>query len=239
VPVPSSSHPGLSSIDDTLTRLARLGQQLAARRHGVAVQRARLLAESERALHHAHTRGSGLQQLVTERILSCPRTYGLWESQHLRLLERIAEQPHRARQAASVLSSCFSLVHAKSLFDYLRESRAAGPRRRRLIAHFHGSSGFSSALVSEHGAYLRSMASLLCLRHLGAHVIRHSAFGEPILHYERSYAEYYRAYCQWAVPERAGADADAMKVRQQQLKKAVLIARRRLLAMPLRPDPPR
>jgi hypothetical protein len=36
----------------------------------------------------------------------------------------------------------FSLVHARSLFDYLRASGIRKQQRRRLVAHFYGDNGY-------------------------------------------------------------------------------------------------
>ena len=191
--------------------------------------------ESAQVLSRAAKSGNSQQRVIAERILDCPATYRLWESQHQRLLGRIATQPHRARQAATALSTTFSLVYAKSLFEYLRESGARKLRRRLLIAHFHGDNGYSKSLIAEHGNYLRSAASLICIKHVGKKVLEHSAFGDPIDKYEQTYAEYFRTYCQWTVPDKFDQDAEILNALQQELKAGVLAARKRLMAMPLRP----
>jgi hypothetical protein len=222
-----------SSIEDTFTRLLRLGHAAAGRPFANMQQQSRLMEESEKALHAALTTGLPEQQLVAARILNYPATYGKWEIQHKQLVSRIANQPQRVRQAAAALSTAFSLVHARSLFEYLRESRTAQPRRRKLIAHFHGYNGYMQAVINEHAKYLSSTASLICLRHLGAHVLGHKAFGEPMEAYEQTYAEYFGAYCEWAVPERQDQDLEVANALQQQLKLDVLVARQRLLGTPL------
>jgi hypothetical protein len=193
------------------------------------------MEESEQALNLAARTGLPQQRTIARRLFDCPATYRQWESQHQRLLGRIATQPHRARQAATALSTTFSLVYAKSLFEYLRECGARKLRRRQLIAHFHGDNGYSKSLIAEHANYLRSAASLICIKHVGQKVLEHSAFGEPIDEYERSYAEYFRTYCQWTVPDRLDQDAEILNALQQELKVGVLAARKRLIAMPLRP----
>jgi hypothetical protein len=192
------------------------------------------MEESEQALNHAAKTGVPQQQIIARRILDCPASFRQWESQHQQLLGRIATQPHRARQTATALSTTFSLVHGKSLFEYLRESGARKLRRRQLIAHFHGDNGYSKSLVAEHSNYLRSAASLICIAHVGRKVLEHSAFGEPIDAYERSYAEYFRTYCRWTVPDRLDQDPEILNALQQELKMGVLEARKRLLAMPLK-----
>jgi hypothetical protein len=230
-----TSHNNLSrnTLEDTFTRLLRLGNAATGNHFGHTVQQSQLMEESERALHEAIATGSPQQQVVADRILHCPVTYGMWEVQHKQLVSRVAHEPQRVRQATAALSTTFSLVHAKSLFEYFRESRTSQPRRRQLIAHFHGYNSYMKAVISEHNKYLNSAASLICFRHLGTEVIRHRVFGEPLDDYERLYAEYYGAYCEWAVPEKPDHDIGVANALQQQLKVDVLEARRRLFGMPL------
>jgi hypothetical protein len=233
--VPSQTHIRQGSLEDTFTRLLRLGQVATGHSLGPVVGRTRLMEESEQALQRAATSGSPQLQVVAARILNFPETFRRWESEHLQLMNRIAQQPHLGRQASTALAAAFSLVHAKSLFDYLRISGARQPQRRRLIAHFYGDNGFAKALLTEHGRYLRSAASLLCLKHVGNHLIGHTAFGSPMDEYEQLYSEYFRCYCQWAVPGDADQDIEALNALQQELKADVLAMRLRLRALPLRP----
>jgi hypothetical protein len=222
-----------ASIEDTFTRLLRLGRADAGRSFGPSIARSRLMQESEQALYRAARSGPPQHQLIAGRILFCPAIYSLWESQHLGLLGRIADQPHRGRQASTTLSNTFRLIYSSSLFDYLRASRARHTRRRRLVAHFHGDSGFVQALISVHNNYLRNAASLLCLKHIGGQLLEHSAFGEPLDDYERQFHQYFQAYCQWVVPDHPDRGVDMMNALQQELKIGVLATRQRLLAMPL------
>ena len=226
---------GRSSTEDTFTRLLRLGQAAAGRSFGPIVKQTHLMEASEQALHAATSNEHQPTRQVAARILECVQTYRHWETQHQRLLSRIADQPHRGRQTATALSTTFSLIYARSLFEYLRESGARRARRRKLIAHFHGESGYVKGLLAEHGNYLRSAASLICIKYVGNSVLRHGAFGQPMEEYERTYAEYFRTYCQWAVPARADQDDELLNSLQQEQKLAVLAARQRLVAMPIRP----
>jgi hypothetical protein len=233
--VPTESNTRRPTLEDTFTRLLRLGHAASGQSLGPLVSRTRMMDESEQALHDAATIGPPLQQMVATRILDCPETFKRWETEHLQLVSRIADQLHLGRQASTTLSTTFSLVHAKSLFEYLRNSGIRKHLRRRLIAHFYGDNGYVKALISEHGKYLRSAASLLCLKHVGNHVIGHTAFGQPMDDYEQMYAEYFRCYCQWVVPDQARQDVDTLNALQQEQKSDVLLARQRLRALPLRP----
>jgi hypothetical protein len=233
--VASHSTTSRVSIEDTFTRLMRLGHAAMGHTLGSSLSQLRLMEESKQALNLVAKTGLPEQRTIARRLFDCPADYLQWESQHKQLLGRIATQPHRARQVATALSTTFSLVHAKSLFEYLRESRTRELRRRQLIAHFHGDNGYSKSLVAEHSNYLRSTASLICIKHVGQKILEHSAFGEPIDAYERSYAGYFRTYCQWTVPDKFDQDAEVLNALQQELKIGVLAARKRLIAMPLRP----
>lgn len=213
-------------------RLGNLVQGVRGRGAQAPVALARLMEESERALAAAAREEISSEALAAQRILENPLTYRRWESEHVRLIGRIAEQPHRARQSATALSTSFTLVHGKSLFDYLREFKVRKDRRRKLVEHFHGGNGYVRYVVQEYDNYLRSAASLLCLRHLGEEVLRHSAFGDPLTNYEQIYSEYFRTYCQWAVPEERAGNRETQGMLLAQLKTDVLEARKRLLAIP-------
>jgi hypothetical protein len=232
--VPNQSNKHRSSIEDTFTRLLRLGQVATGQSLGPVIGRTRLMEESEQALRDAALTGAPQQQLVATRILDCPATFRRWEAEHLQLMNRIAQQPHLGRQSATALATAFSLVHARSLFDYLRVSGVRNSHRRRLIAHFYGDNGFAKALLTEHGRYVRSTASLVCLKHVGNHLIGHTAFDHPMDEYEQLYAEYFRCYCQWVVPNHADQDVDTLNALQLELKSDVLAFRQRLRALPLR-----
>ena len=232
--MPSHSNTRRLTIEDTFSRLLRLGHAATGQSQGPRATRARLMDESEQSLHDAAATGTEHQQLIATRILDCPETFRRWESEHQRLMTRIAEQPLLIRQAATALNTAFSLVHARSLFEYLRNSGIRKQPRRRLVAHFYGDNGYVKALIGEHGKYLRSSASLLCLKHVGSQVIGHTAFGQPMDDYEQMYAEYFRCYCQWVVPDQFDQDVDSLNALQQEQKSDVLLARQRLRALPLR-----
>jgi hypothetical protein len=212
------------------TLLSRLGNAVQARGERAPIALTRLMEESERCLQAASTT-AGPNGLAAARVLENPHSYRRWESGHVRLIGRIADQPHRPRQSATALSLAFSLVHGKSLFENLRDQNVRQQRRRALIAHFHGSSGYVHFMIQEYDSYLRSSASLTCLRHVGTELLQHAAFGEPLDEYEQTYAEYFRNYCLWAVPEHGASERDQLGPLLMQLKASVLIERKRLLAL--------
>jgi hypothetical protein len=193
---------------------------------------ARLMEESERALRLAAAEPAGDMQLAAHRILGSPEAYRRWEREHVRLIGRIADQNHRGRQSIAALNQTFSLVHNKSLFEYLRDNAVRSDRRRALIAHFRGDEGYVRHVVREYDIWLRAAASHLCLRHLGREVLRHPAYGEPLAEYEKLYSEYIRCYCEWAVPSDAETSREALTPVLAQLKNTILERRKELLSLP-------
>lgn len=193
----------------------------------------RLVEESEGALRSAAADIQAEYCLIARRIVETAETHRRWEREHVRILGRIADQNHRGRQAIAALSHTFTLVHNRSLLEYLRTFGVRSARRRHLMAHFRGEEGYERHVVQEYETWLRAAASQLCLRHLGQRVLNHPAFGQPLTDYEELYRSYFRCYCEWAVPEEPGADTGALAPQLAQLKNALLERRKQLLAMPV------
>jgi hypothetical protein len=189
---------------------------------------------SESQLTRAARAGSSLEQQITRPLLADPKSYRAWESEHARLMDAVASQPNGEREARSLLSTAFSLVHRKALFEYMRAHPPREAARRLLIQHFHGNKTYSKAMVAEHGNYQRGFASLLCVEHIGSTLLIHQAFGEPFRGYEHKYAEYFRSYCNsfLAPPTPEGDSSDSVRMLLPYLKRDVLDVRSRLLAMP-------
>lgn len=223
------------SIADTFTRLLRLN--LAG---GPAmVSRARLMEVSEAELARVARGGSARERQIAGPLLASPKDYRGWEAEHERLMVAIAGQPTGDRQAKALLSTAFSLIHRKALFQYLRDHTPRGAARRVLIEHFHGNKSYSRAMVAEHGNYQRSFVSLLCIEYMGATLLAHQAFGEPFRRYEHLYAEYFRSYCDsYLAPSKDPNDSsDSIRTLLPYLKRDVLDVRARMLAMPATPPP--
>lgn len=216
------------SIADTFTRLLRLNLG-----GGPAqVSRSRLMEASEKELARVARTGHGREQQVTAPLLAKPKDYRAWESEHARLMDAIASQPNGERQARSLLSTGFSLVHRTALFEYFRAQSPREAGRRLLIQHFHGNKSYSRAMIAEHGNYQRGFCSLLCVEHIGATMLVHQAFGEPFRRYEHLYTEYYRSYCNsFLAPPGRDDGSDSMRMLLPYLKRNVLDLRSQLLAM--------
>jgi hypothetical protein len=216
------------SIADTFTRLLRLDLAAGPPRLSLA----QLMEESEAQLAQAARSGNREQQRIAGQILGNPQDYRRWESEHTRLMKAVAGTPRTGLQVRALLSTAFSLTHRKALFEYLREHRLRGDARRRLVRHFHGHSGYSHAVIVEHANYLRSAASLICAERIGANLLAHQAFGEPLHEYERLYVDYFGGYCRSVLKSGDSAEGDDTRALLILLKQDVLALRARLMAMP-------
>jgi hypothetical protein len=195
------------------------------------------MQESESRLEQASRNGSARDQRVAGQLLAHPADYLRWESEHARLMGSVAGAPRPGLQIRALLSASFALIHRKALFEYLRDYRQRGGGRRLLIRHFHGFNSYTKAVVGEHGNYLRSVASLICAEGIGATLLAHQAFGEPLRGYEQLYSEYFRSYCHSVlVPVN---EDDTVRSLLPYLKQDILEVRTRLLAMPAAPQPGR
>lgn len=215
-------------IADTFTRLLRL--TLAG---GPELTLTQLMDASEERLGNAARSGTSHEQLIASRLRDNPRDYRRWELEHSTHMERVLKAPRRTQQAIALLSLGFSLTHRRALFEFLRNNSLRGWRRRQLVAHFHGGHSYSQAMVAEHGTYLRSAASLICVEHLGTSTLPHPAFGDPFLKYQQSYVEYFRTYCHSAMTPQNAPESDTEQALLPALKFDLLEMRSKLLAMPI------
>jgi len=221
--------PAKPSIADTFSRLLRLNVGAGPPR----ASRAQLVVASEQELARVARAGPGPMRKVAANLMGTPLEYRKWEAEHGRLMTTVAMPATGERQARELLSAALSLVHRKALFEYLHHQARRGTDRRALIQHFHGSKSFTQAVISEHGNYVRSVASLLCVEHLGATLLVHQGFDEPLRKYENLYAEYFRSYCDSLLrPADTKDNSDSMRMLLPYLKRDVLDERKRLLAMP-------
>lgn len=157
------------------------------------------MQESQRRLANAVLSGPPNEECVASRILDSPRDYRRWEDEHAALMRRIAAERLPGVQKAELLNISLSLIHRKALFEYLRDEQVRGIRREAIMAHFFSHRDCTSAVVSEHGRYVRSAASYLCSSHVGSHVMFDALFEAPLAEYEDLYASYFRAYCSAAL----------------------------------------
>lgn len=193
-----------------------------------------LMSVSGAHLEHLAGGEFGSDTLVATRILGTPKESRHWETEHAQLMHGIAALTRRPLQLRSLLFATLSLLHRKSLFEYLRNQRLPSNARYRLMTHFHGHHDHVQMLLAEHGRYLRSAASFLCTAHIGAEHLQQGIFGEPLYEYSLLYSEYFSTYCDvMLLPDSRQASRHLRRLLPQ-LKMEVLDARNRLLAYPVR-----
>ncbi len=162
------------------------------------------MEESERRLSNAVLSGLPVEERVATRILDSARDYSRWEAEHATLMRGISAERLPSVQRAQLLNISLSLIHRKALFEYLRDEQIRGIRRQEIMARFFSHRDYASAVVFEHGRYVRSAASYLCSSHVGSHVMFDALFENPLAEYEELYASYFRTYCNVAL----ASDAD-------------------------------
>jgi len=209
-----------------------------------ALPHTRLMRESESHVEATARTGSALERLVTGRILAEPRAYLRWEAEHSQLMHKVADHRRLAQQALQLRSTTLALIHRKALFEYLRDRGVTGAARHRVLELFYGTRDYSTAVIAEHGQYLRSASSGLCSCHLGGAVLQDPAFDEAIERYEACYTDYFRVFCDNALlerglqpPGRSLAGTEALLVLPAYLKEQLRYLRKRIERLP--PQAPR
>jgi len=160
-----------------------------------AISHARLMRESTDRVEAALRSSDGGEQLIARRVLESAVVWQQWESEHSSLMHQLANHGVLPSQVAALKQTTLRLLHGKALFQYLRQRTVRGERRRQVIAHFRPGRSYESAIVAEHGVYLRKACSFLCANHLGSEVVQDPAFLDPMQRYEELYTEYFNLYC--------------------------------------------
>jgi hypothetical protein len=199
-----------------------------------AYKHARLMQESESRVEMTANSLAPADILVAQRILERPDEFTRWEAQHDYLMRAVSSHAQLPQQMVALRATALSLVHRKALFEYLRQRRITGAKRRRLLAVFYGCADYSNAVLVEHGNYVRSSSSYLCTQHLARCLMHDPALDEPLALYEEWYAEYFRAFCdvELAETEEEKQACLAQESLKPLLKYRVTEARKAILAMP-------
>ena len=169
-----------------------------------AISHGRLMRESTDRVQAALSSSDRHEQLIARRVFESTVIWQQWESEHSSLMRQLANCGVRNAQIAALKQTTFRLLHGKALFQFLRQSALRGAQRAQVLAHFRPGRCFSSAIIAEHGAYLRRACSYLCTSHLGSEVVQDPAFLDPMERYEELYTEYFNLYCS-ALVEGGGA----------------------------------
>jgi hypothetical protein len=175
---------------------------------------------------------------AASRLLESKEAYRRWESEHARLMRTVSRRLDFDGQVSALRNTAFGLVHRRALFQYLRERRPDGGKRRRLMSIFYGCLDYTNAIIAEHWNYIRCCSSYVCTHHLGEHLMHDAAFDEPLQLYEAWYTEYFRTYCDGELYE---TDVEretkvGMNELRPLLKLRVAEARQAILAMPHNPE---
>lgn len=202
-----------------------------------AYKHARLMAESESRIEMAANSKAPADLLVAARILDRPVEFTRWEAHHDQLLRPVSAQLRLSEQMVALRTAAFTLVHRKALFEYMRDRKVTGAKRRKLLGNFYGCADYTNALLAEHANYVRCSSSYLCTQHLAAHLMHDPALDAPLALYEEWYAEYFRAFCDIEIAETEEERQAALghEALRPLLKHRVIEARRAILAMPLSP----
>jgi hypothetical protein len=194
-----------------------------------------LMEESESCIEDVARKGATAQAQIARRVLDDTRLYRHWEAEHERLMRSVAES-RPMQQVAALRNACFGLIHRKALFEYLRQQKITGRDRHAVFELIYGDQDYVTAVLAEHGNYVRSASSLLCSHHLGLSLLADRAFGEPMLRYEQQYADYFRVFCGSALASNRYNNDDTLSTLVPYLKRQLGILRRAILAMPREPE---
>lgn len=170
----------------------------------------RLMRVSNDRVEAALTSSDDSERLVAQRVLENPSIWQQWENEHASLMRPLANCSAPRTQVAALKQTTLRLLHGKALFQYLRQCEVRGTRRQRLLAHFRPGRGYETAIIAEHGEYLRKACSYLCTSHLGADVIGDPGFVDPLQRYEELFTEYFELYCNALLGENDSASQQAL-----------------------------
>jgi hypothetical protein len=163
--------------------------------HSSAISHSRLMRESTDRIETALRSDDGYEQRVAHRLAESSKAWELWENEHSGLMRQVADYRVLRTQAAALRHTALRLIHGKALFEYLRRKEVRGAERARMLHYFYPTRGYQSAVIAEHGAFVRKACSLLCATHVGTDLVHDPAFLDPMQHYESLYAEYFDLYC--------------------------------------------
>lgn len=195
-----------------------------------------LMEESEVRIENVARDGASFQALAARRVIEDTRLYQHWESEHARFMRSVASGERHLAQATALRNGHFGLIHRKAMFEYLREGRITGRDRHVVFELIHGGQDYAKAVVAEHANYVRSVSSFVCSQHVGVRLMADRAFGNPMLHYEQRYADYFRVFCDSVIRSNRYNSDDTLSTLVPYLKRQLGILRRAILAMPCGPD---
>ena len=169
------------------------------------------------------------QQVLAMRLIQHPSTYSEWENRHSQLVQQVCQTNRLRNQMIRMRETTLSLIHRRSVFEYLRDRKITGAKRHHYIALFYGTRDYASSVVIEHGHYTHSSVSASCLRYIGSDVLRDPAFEAPLAAYEQWYSEYFRMFCDLQLATSENVTTACEKALLPFLKERATLARERLM----------
>jgi hypothetical protein len=178
-----------------------------------------LMRESTDCVESALRKENTIEQMVATRIVETPDSFYRWENEHSSLMRGIADYSALKSQVGALKQTTISLIHGKALFEHLKKKGVRGEQRTQLIRQFYPNRGYTSAMVTAHGSYLRKTCSFLCTSQVGTDVINDDEFLDPLQHYENLYAEYFDLYCRFSLPggEESASEKSLLPLLKHQL----------------------
>ena len=171
------------------------------------------------------------QHVLALLLIQHPVTYSDWESRHAQLMQRVCRPTRLRAQVVRMRETTLSLIHRRSVFEYLRERKITGAKRHQYIALFYGSQDYAQSMVIEHGHYMRSWMSGSCARFIGMDVLGDPAFDAPLAAYEQWYSEYFRVFCDLQLATAENVSTACEQALLPFLKDRAMVARQRLLSI--------
>ena len=176
-----------------------------------AITHSRLMRESTDRIECALRSEDDKDHFIAHRILESTRTFHSWELEHSSLMRQIADYGKLQTQTLALRHAAIRLIQSKALFEYLRANKVRGDARVKLLAHFHPTRLYETAVIQEHSSYLRKAGSFLCTSHLGTDLVSDPVFLDPMQQYETLYTEYFHLYCSTLFPKDGELESNSVR----------------------------
>jgi hypothetical protein len=175
------------------------------------ITHSRLMRESTDRIECALRSEDDKDHFIAHRILESTRTFHSWELEHSSLMRQVADYGKIQTQTLALRHAAIRLIQNKALFEYLRTNKVRGDARVKLLAHFHPTRLYETAVIQEHSSYLRKAGSFLCTSHLGTDLVSDPVFLDPMQQYESLYTEYFHLYCSTLFPQDGELESNSVR----------------------------
>jgi hypothetical protein len=175
------------------------------------ITHSRLMRESTDRIESALRSEDDKDHHIAHRILETTRTFHSWELEHSSLMRQVADYGKLQTQTMALRHAAIRLIQSKALFEYLRNNKVRGNERVKILAHFHPTRLYETAVIQEHSSYLRKAGSFLCTSHLGTDLVSDPVFLDPMQQYENLYTEYFHLYASTLFPNEANLESNSVR----------------------------